>query len=61
MLDYVKLILSKVSFDRRLFDKELTKAISLLVNHELNQLKEWCYRNFGTKHQDILNRHFGAI
>ncbi|WKK79125.1 hypothetical protein [Marivirga arenosa] len=58
MLDYVKSILSKVSFDRRLFEKELTKAIALLVEHELNILKDWCYRNFSSMYHDILNKHF---
>lgn len=61
MLDYVKSILSKVSFDRRLFEKELTKAIALLVEHELNLLREWCYRNFSSKYRDVLNKHFQTV
>lgn len=61
MLDYVKSILSKVSFDKRLFEKELGKAIALLVEQELNLLKEWCYRNFSHRYRDILNKHFQTI
>lgn len=61
MLDYVKSILSKVSFDKRLFEKELVKAIALLVEKELHSLKDWCYRNFGSEYDDVLNKHFTSI
>ncbi|GAA5035127.1 hypothetical protein GCM10011506_28410 [Marivirga lumbricoides] len=61
MLDYVKSILSKVSFDKRLFEKELIKAIALLVEKELYSLKDWCYRNFSSKYNDVLNKHFSGI
>ncbi|NQZ77198.1 MAG: hypothetical protein HRT61_14025 [Ekhidna sp.] len=54
MLEYFKTILSKVSFDKRLFEKELKKAIKSLVEDEIGELKEWCYRNFGSQHQPIL-------
>lgn len=54
MLEYFKTILSKVSFDKRLFEKELKKAIKALVPDEVNQLKEWCYRKFGQQYQPIL-------
>ena len=47
MLDYVKLILEKVSFDQQLFEKELRKSISQLVRDELEELKKWCYEKFG--------------
>ena len=61
MLDYVKSILSKVSFDKRLFEKELIKAIALLVEKELYSLKDWCYRNLSSKYNDVLNKHFSGI
>ncbi len=61
MLDYVKSILSKVSFDKRLFEKELVKAIALLVEKELYTLKDWCYRHFGSKYNDVLNKHFSTV
>ncbi|MEO9872823.1 hypothetical protein [Ekhidna sp.] len=54
MLEYFKTILSKVSFDKRLFEKELKKAIKTLVNDEIDQLKEWCYQKFGMQYQPIL-------
>ena len=58
MLEYVKTILKKVSFDRQLFEKELVKAIKSLLAEEINKLKEWCYRKFGKSYQPILDRCF---
>lgn len=60
MLDYVKTILKKVSFDGQLFEKELRKAIAKLLNEEVAKLKEWCYRKFGQIHEAILNRCFAT-
>jgi hypothetical protein len=39
MLRYAKEILTKVSFDAQLFEKELRKAIKMLVNEELLELR----------------------
>ncbi|MEP0936188.1 MAG: hypothetical protein ABJJ14_20455 [Cyclobacteriaceae bacterium] len=58
MLEYFKTVLSKVSFDRWLFEKELLKAIQSLVNEEIQVLKEWCYREFGSEYEPILNKCF---
>ncbi len=58
MLEYFKTILSKVSFDRWLFEKELRKALKTLVDEEISKLKDWCYENFGHIYLVILNRHF---
>jgi hypothetical protein len=57
MLNYFKTVLAKVSFDARLFEKELRKAIRTLVVEELQELKVWCYANFGN-HEAIMNRCF---
>jgi hypothetical protein len=60
MLEYVKTILKKVSFDRKLFEKELKKAITTLLTEEINDLKEWCYKKFGHLYPNILNRSFST-
>jgi DNA replication protein DnaD len=39
--DYSKSVLERVSFDTKLFAKELEKAIKLLLPYEIEQLKEW--------------------
>jgi hypothetical protein len=57
MLNYFKTVLAKVSFDAKLFEKELRKAIKTLVVEELQELRVWCYATFGN-HEAILNRCF---
>lgn len=41
MFDYTKAVLSKVSFDVNLFCKELKKALTRLLPHEIEELKIW--------------------
>ena len=41
MFEYTKAVLSKVSFDLRLFSKELKKAITRLLPHEIDELAIW--------------------
>ena len=53
MLEYVKTILKKVSFDQKLFEKELKKAIAALIPKEIRELKNWCYDQFGKSHGTI--------
>jgi len=58
MLEYIKIILQKVSFDRRLFEKELRKAIRMLMPEEVKNLKTWCYERFSPVYQNILDKVF---
>jgi len=58
MLEYVKTILLKVSFDKMLFEKELRKAFKVLKTEDLQQLKQWCYDQFSGMYLMILNRVF---
>lgn len=58
MLEYIKTILLKVSFDKMLFEKELRKAFKVLIKEELLQLKNWCYDQFSGMYLMILNRVF---
>ena len=57
MLEYFKIILSKVSFDPGIFEKELRKAMQTLIEEELTHLKEWCFSQF-SEHQLILDNCF---
>ncbi len=41
MFSYTKSILERVSFDPKLFCKELEKAIKTLLPYEIEQLYEW--------------------
>lgn len=40
-LDYYKLILGKVSFDRKLLAKEYQKAVRTLKESEIQHLDQW--------------------
>ncbi len=40
-LEYYKEVLDKVSFDAKLFQKELGKAFTALSEFEILKLKEW--------------------
>ncbi|EMS32716.1 hypothetical protein C943_00721 [Mariniradius saccharolyticus AK6] len=61
MLEYVKTILTKVSFDKKLFEKELRKALNLLMPAEIQEFKEWCYQKFSRKYQPVLDKYFVAL
>ncbi|WP_400193595.1 hypothetical protein [Hymenobacter sp. B81] len=61
MLEYVKTILVKVSFDRTLFEKELRKALRLLIPEEVKQLKSWCYTQFAKLYGRVLRRVFAQV
>ena len=61
MLKYFKQILSKVSFDRELFEKELKKAIKSLLPAELKEFKDWCYIKFASLYPVILDRNFAEV
>ncbi len=61
MLEYIKTILQKVSFDKALFEKELKKAIAMLIPDEIKQLKSWCYEQFGRMYRVVLNRCFSRV
>jgi hypothetical protein len=58
MLEYVKTILSKVSFNKELFEKELRKALKMLIPEEMAMLKNWCYENYYQQHPMVLQKVF---
>jgi hypothetical protein len=60
MLSYVKHILTRVSFDAKLFEKELRKAIKMLIAEEVQELQSWCYANYRRDYEAILNRCFAV-
>ena len=41
MLEYYKTVLQKVSFDVKLFSRELKKAMARLLPEEIEELKNW--------------------
>ncbi|PCJ86781.1 MAG: hypothetical protein COA57_05565 [Flavobacteriales bacterium] len=61
MLEMTKTVLQKVSFDRKLFKKELMKATRWLKKDELLQLQAWCIVMFGAKYGDLIAEVFQSI
>ncbi len=59
-LNYAKIILAKVSFSKALFEKELKKAIALLLPHEVKRLEDLCYLHFEPKYSTILRDCFAS-
>ncbi|HEY5918254.1 MAG TPA: hypothetical protein VIU13_12655 [Chryseolinea sp.] len=53
MFEYTKQILTKVSFDKNLFHKELTKAMRVLKKDERRLLKIWCVATFAA-YSDVM-------
>jgi len=59
MVELSKKILTKVSFDSKLFQKELFKALTWINDQEeIKKLKEWCQKEFGRKYPLILQKAF---
>jgi hypothetical protein len=53
MLEYSKMILEKVSFDSKLFEKELLKALNMLIPKDRDELQTWVLRTFGLQYQSV--------
>lgn len=61
MLEFSKIILEKVSFNRFLFNKELRKLILWMgpEEDEVSNLHRWCVDKFGDNYADIIDNEFG--
>ena len=60
MLEFSKKILSKVSFDKNLFKKELSKSIRWLTKKEVLTLKIWALTTFA-QYKNIILEVFDQI
>jgi hypothetical protein len=58
MLEYCQRILAKVSFDRHLFAKELSKSIRRLEEQDRPRLMQWCLDQFGQRYGEIISTAF---
>jgi hypothetical protein len=58
MLDYVKMILLKVSFNKALFEKELRKSLKMLLPGDVPDFRSWCYQQFSRIYRRVLNQVF---
>ena len=60
MLEYTKLILKKVSFNRELFSRELKKSIQWLKKEEVILLQSWCMITYGDIYGDVIRESFSG-
>lgn len=58
MFEYTKEVLTKVSFDKTLFRKELKKAVKWLKADERKMLMMWCLTTFGHMYTDVIKEVF---
>lgn len=58
MLEFSKTILSKMSFDKFLFKKELKKSLKWLKPNEKLVLKVWVLAQFGHMYKDVIQDVF---
>lgn len=58
MLELSKKILQKVSFDRKLFKKELRKSLNWLKPNEHILLKTWCLATFSAGYHEVIMEVF---
>lgn len=58
MLEFSKTVLSKISFDKRLFKKELKKSLKWLKPNEKLVLKVWVLTQFGHMYKDVIQDVF---
>jgi len=61
MLEMTKVVLRKVSFDRKLFRKELIKSKAWLKKEELLLLQAWCVITFAGKYDEIITEVFETM
>jgi len=54
MMEFSKQVLQKVSFDPRLFRKELIKARKWVGQSDQLVLKAWCLATFGHIYKDVI-------
>ena len=60
MLEFCKTVLSRVSFDRRLFAKELKKSFRWLSREDAEALRQWAMAGYSPKHAQTIAAAFAA-
>mgnify|MGYP001551732191 FL=1 len=58
MLELSQQVMQKVSFDPRLFQKELVKAVRWVGDRDQILLKAWCLATFGHMYKDVIMEVF---
>ena len=59
-LEFCKKVLSRVSFDKALFAKELKKSFLWLPQKEALELKRWAIASYGRRYAGLIEATFAA-
>ncbi|PLX11675.1 MAG: hypothetical protein C0594_03340 [Marinilabiliales bacterium] len=54
MLEYQKMIIEKVSFDKKILKREIHKSLKWLSTFEFQELITWLQRKFGPTYADVI-------
>ena len=60
MLDFCKTVLTRVSFDQRLFAKELKKSFKWLSREDAEDLSQWAMAQYRHKYAHLIATTFAA-
>ena len=60
MLEFCKTVLTRVSFDRRLFARELNKCFRWLSKDDARALKTWALTQYQHKYGHLITTAFAA-
>lgn len=60
MLEFCKTVLKRVSFDRRLFARELKKAFRWLSKEDAESLRQWAMRQYQHKYGQVITAAFAG-
>jgi hypothetical protein len=61
MLEHQKIVLQKLSYDEKLFKREIIKSFRWLKSYEIIKLHEWLLANFGKTHRTVIQDVFEFI
>ncbi|MDA0729926.1 MAG: hypothetical protein O3B70_03855 [Bacteroidetes bacterium] len=61
MLEFCQTVLARVSFDRRLFAKELKKSYAWLSLEDAEALKRWALKTYSHKYSQLIVTTFSAV
>jgi len=55
---YAKEVLTKVSFEKNIFERELKKFLKIISPEQQSELELWCRDKFEKDHKAIINSAF---
>mgnify|MGYP003541697079 CR=1 FL=1 len=61
MLDQQINLLKKLSYDKRLFKREILRSFRWLKSYEIIKLYKWLKENYGKTHSDVIQDVFEFI